>query len=367
MTNGGNILLETTTAGNLVLNQMVNTNNGSPALGAGSLGLSSAGTLTQGPGGVIVASASRGAVARAGVARGFCRADRSGGPEPGRNIGRSGDQCRRKLCLPQQCPNLTIGTVDAADNFGARLLNPATGAALTGALSGVTTNNANLGLRATGPGGLTVAANVSAGSGGVGLESGGQVQVTGAISGVVEISSPGPVSLSASAPATISAQITGAGNSFTFRDNGATLTIGSSGALAEQGTGTPPNNQMLSPGGLSGVTTNNGNILLETVRSGDLVLNQAVNAGTGSVGLASAGTITQDPAPIIASQLAILSAGPCVARRLRRSQRSEPGRHVGGAGAEPRRKLRIPQRCEDIDDRHGRRRRQLWRAVVEPG
>ena len=114
------------------------------------------------------------------------------------------------------------------------------------------------------------------------------------LSGNVEISSAGPLSLTANSPVTLSAQITGAGSSFTFADFGGTLTVGSAPALLEQGTGTPPNNQMLSVGALAGVTTNNGNILLETTEleattAGNLVLTAPVNAGMGMVGFASAG------------------------------------------------------------------------------
>jgi hypothetical protein len=66
--------------------------------------------------------------------------------------------------------SLTIGTVDVGDSSGTRLLDPMTGMALPASLSGVVTENANIGLRATGSGGLTSAANISAGSAGVRLE-----------------------------------------------------------------------------------------------------------------------------------------------------------------------------------------------------
>src|SRR5262249_24097668 len=48
--------------------------------------------------------------------------------------------------------------------------------------------------------------------------------------------------------------------------------------------------------GLAGVVTNNGNIILQTTTFGDLVLNQPVSAGAGSVALGSAGTISQTAA-----------------------------------------------------------------------
>ena len=280
-TNRGNILLETTTTGNLALSQPINANNGSLLLdpSSGGIGLSSAGTITQSASGVIVAS-QLGLRSQERVSLGaFVGPNDQSAPNQAATLAGQVIKPGESFVFRSNAPSLTIGTVTLPPPFGT--------------LSGVMTTDANIGLRATGSMGLLLAANVSAGSGGIGLESAGQLQMAGPLSGTIEISSVGPVSLSASAPVTLSAQITGAGNSFQFVDHGATLTIGASDALREQGTGTPPNNQMLTIGGLVGVSTNNGNILLETTTSGNLVLNQAVSAGTGSVTLNSAGIITE--------------------------------------------------------------------------
>jgi filamentous hemagglutinin family protein len=298
--NGGNIILATTTSGNLLLSQAVNA-------GAGSVGLASAGTTTQDPAPIIASSLA------------IISADRVslgafGGPNDLNQVGTLAGQvlnAGESFVFRNDSANLTIGTVDVVDIFGARMLNPISEEALTGALSGVVTNNANIGLRVTTSGNLTLMANLNARSAGVGLESAGAIQQTaGTVTGsTLEISAVGSVSLpDANAVPVLAGQATGAGSSFLFRDDGQTLTVDAVAPLVETGTGAPANSRMLSVSGLSGVTTANGNIILETTTAGNLLLSQAVNAGAGSVGLASAGTVTQDPAPIIASSLAILSA-----------------------------------------------------------
>ncbi len=294
-TANGNILLETTTAGNLVLSQTVNAGTGLVALG-------SAGSLTQAP--PIIASALA-----------IVSADRVSlgafvGPTEQGDANRVGTlagqvvNAGQSFVFRNDAASLTIGTVDVSDSFGNRL------AALPGPLSGVVTNNANIGLRVTTSGDLLLTQNVNAGTAGVGLEAAGQVQQSGGIvsGGALQVSAAGPVTLAgANVLGVLAGQVTGAGNGLSLRDQATGLTVGTVGPLVEQGTGTPPTNQMLSVGALSGVVTNNGNILLETTGSGNLALDQTVNAGTGVVGLGSAGTLTQAP-PIIASSLAIVSA-----------------------------------------------------------
>jgi filamentous hemagglutinin family protein len=298
--NGGNIILETTTAGNLLLSQAVNA-------GAGLVGLASAGTTTQDPAPIVASSLE------------ILSADRVslgafGGTSNPNQVGTLAGQvlnAGESFVFRNDAANLTIGTVDVVDSFGARLLNPVSSTSLTGALSGVVTNNANVGLRVTTSGNLLLTTNINAGSAGVGLESAGQIrQTAGTVTGSsLEVSAVGPVSLpDANVVPVLAGQVTGSQNSFSFRDDGVNLTVSSVGPLLETGTGTPPNNQMLSVAALSGVTSNAGNILLETTTSGNLALNQSINAGTGQVGLSSAGTVAQDPAPIVASSLAILSA-----------------------------------------------------------
>jgi filamentous hemagglutinin family protein len=299
-TAGGNILLETTTAGSLALADPVDA-------GTGAVGLASAGTVTQDPAPIIASSL------------GILSADRVslgafGGVSDLNKVGvLAGEVLNpgQSFVFRNDAASLTIGTADITDRFGTRLRNPLTGALLTGALSGVVTDDANIGLRVTTSGDLTLAASVAAGAAGIGLESAGAVsQTAGAVSGsTLEVSAVGAVSLpDANAVPVLAGQATGAGSSFLFRDDGLGLTIGTTPTLVETGTGTPPSAQMLSVSGLAGVTAAGGNILLETTTSGSLALADPVDAGAGAVGLASAGTVTQDPAPIIASSLGILSA-----------------------------------------------------------
>ena len=293
--NGGNILLETTTAGNLVLSQTVNAGIGSVALG-------SAGTLTQAP--PIIASALAIASADRVSLGAFVGPTEQGDANRVGTLAGKVVNAGQSFVFRNDAASLTIGTVDVSDSFGNRL------AALPGPLSGVVTNNANIGLRVTTSGDLLLTQNVNAGTAGVGLEAAGQMQQSGGIvsGGALQVSAAGPVTLAgANVLGVLAGQVTGAGNGLSLRDQATGLTVGTVGPLVEQGTGTPPTNQMLSVGALSGVVTNNGNILLETTGSGNLALDQTVNAGTGVVGLGSAGTLTQAP-PIIASSLAVVSA-----------------------------------------------------------
>src|SRR5207245_8041748 len=101
--------------------------------------------------------------------------------------------------------------------FGMRLFNPQSATVLTGALSGVVTNNANIGLRVTSSGDLLLKQNVAAGTAGVGLEAAGQIQQTGGgvRGGTLEISAVGAVSLpDTNAVPVLAGQATGTGKSF---------------------------------------------------------------------------------------------------------------------------------------------------------
>ena len=92
---------------------------------------------------------------------------------------------------------LTIGTVDVVGSFGGKFLDPVSGTAFTGSLSGVVTNNANIGLRVTSSGDLLLTQNVTAGTAGVerSTRSAGQIQQTaGTVTGsTLEISAVGSV------------------------------------------------------------------------------------------------------------------------------------------------------------------------------
>ncbi len=97
-----------------------------------------------------------------------------------------------------------------------------------------------------------------------------------------------------------------------FRDDSTTLTIATVGPLLEQGAGTPPNNQMLSVGALSGVTTVGGNVALETTTAGNLVLASNVDTAGGLAALIAAGNATEAGGSVAAAGL-IADAGAGVA------------------------------------------------------
>jgi hypothetical protein len=321
-TNNGSIILETTTSGNLVLNQTVNANNGLTTLGsgAGSVGLASAGTITQsiagGNDGVIVASGLEVLSAERVSLGAFV-----GGPTdqsaPNQVARLAGEVLNRgeSFVFRNDAANLTIGTVDVVDSFGARLVNPATGVPITGSLSGVVTNNANLGLRVTSSGDLLLMQNVSAGTAGVGLEAAGQIQQSGGVvtGSTLEVTAAGAVSLpDANMAPLVAGQVTGTGNSQLFRDDGTGLTIGAPPTLVETGTGAPPASQMLSVAGLAGVTTTGGNILLETTTAGDVTVSQNVAANGGSVALVAAGVAQETNSAVVSASGLILDAGAAV-------------------------------------------------------
>jgi filamentous hemagglutinin family protein len=300
-TNGGNVLLETTAAGNLRLAARVDA-------GAGAVGLSSAGTLLQDPGPIIASSLAIIAADRVSLGA-------FGGPADPNRVGTLAAEVLnpgQSFVFSNDGLNLTIGTVDVAADFGRAFLNPVTGKPMIAVLSGVTTNNANIGLRVLGSGDLILAANVDAGSAGVGLESAGAIsQTAGAVTaGTFEVLSVGSASLpDANNVAVLAAELTGNGSSFLFHDDSRNLTIGTAPALLESGAGTPPRGRMLSVGSLSGVTTAGGNVDIATTTSGDLTLARNINANGGSVALVAAGNAVEGGGTVTASNLIVDAAG----------------------------------------------------------
>src|SRR5207248_2911933 len=98
----------------------------------------------------------------------------------------------------------------------------------------------NIGLRLAGTGALTLNTAVNAGAGTVGLESAGTIQqpaTTTVTAAAMEVTSVGSASLAGTNKVPLlSGQVTGAGNSFLFRDDATSLTVGSVGPVLEQGT-----------------------------------------------------------------------------------------------------------------------------------
>jgi len=125
-------------------------------------------------------------------------------------------------------------------------------------------------------GDLVLNGDVTAPGGAVTLNSAGGIrQASGLIDpGSLLVNSVGTVSLTgANTVDTVAGRVTGAGASFFFNDTANDLTVG-----------------ML--GGVSGITTNGGDITLRTSTSGDLALNRAVDAGTGTATLAASGNLS---------------------------------------------------------------------------
>jgi len=112
------------------------------------------------------------------------------------------------------------------------------------------------------------------------------------IASTLSITAVGPVSmLDANQIGTLAANVTGAGNSFAFRNDNLALTIGTVGAT-------------------TGVTTSNADITMATTTNGSLSLTQAIAAGTGTVRLSSAGAVSQNSSgTITAGALGVIAAG----------------------------------------------------------
>jgi filamentous hemagglutinin family protein len=312
-TAGGNIVLETLTSGNLALNQTVDAGNGI-------VGLASAGTITQDPAPIIASSLAILSAERVSLGA-------FGGASDLNQVGTLAAQVLNpgeSFVFRNDAENLMIGTVVLPPP-----LTLSVGSVSTATLSGVVTNNANLGLRVTGAVsgvGLTLNAPVRAGFGNVGLESAGgvlQSPSTAITAAGLEVSSLQPVSLGGpNAVQLLAGQVMGtppspgsSSNSLLLRNDSTSLTVGSVGPLLEQGTGSS-NTQMLSVGALSGVVTNSGVIELQTTNAGNLTLNgnllttgQTSSFTPESVILTSAGMITQTSGIISASTLFGSSVG----------------------------------------------------------
>ncbi len=192
---GANIIIETTTAGNLALNAPVNANGGTTVLGVapGLIGLSSAGTITQTPAGLIVgAGLALSAVGDVGLgeANRLGSNDAAGIPTGSGTL--AGDLLSSVLFRADRAASaagagLTVGAVDAIDSFGARMFDQRTGAPLTAALSGVTTPGgagANIIIETTAAGNLALNAPVNANGG---------TTVLGAAPGLIGLSSAGTI------------------------------------------------------------------------------------------------------------------------------------------------------------------------------
>src|SRR5204863_539348 len=148
--------------------------------------------------------------------------------------------------------------------------------------TGTISSTGGIALTTTGPDAdLTLAGILSAPGSNVTLVSDGAItQTPSVIAATLGITSVGPVSmLDANQVGTLAASVTGVGNGFAFRNDGTDLMIGT-------------------VGGLSGITTNNGEVLIQATTSGNVAVNQPINAGTAVVALQTDGSnITQIAGP----------------------------------------------------------------------
>jgi hypothetical protein len=165
--------------------------------------------------------------------------------------------------------NGTVSSAVMATGVG-KPSNPLAGLTTTGDIAltttGGTSNN------------ITISSAIDAPGRNVTLVSvGGITETPGIISATLAITAVGPVSMAdPNQVGTLAASVTGAGNSFLFRNDSLDLAIGTVGAVV-------------------GITTNGGAITLETTNSGNLALSQAVSTGSSAVStvtLTSAGTIS---------------------------------------------------------------------------
>ena len=328
-TQGGTIILETTgAAGNLTLSQTVNANGFDPttltpivplAANPGQIGLSSVGAITQNGAGLIVGSQLE-ALAVNSVSLGL--ANRLGANDVGGVAQTAGVVAGRVTTAGQSFgfrddeASLTVGTVAVTD--GGISLAAQSGVVSAGGLGGdivlETTNSGGLALGGQGNILLTQPVNANNGSvtlaanpGQIGLSSVGAITQNGAgliVGSQLEALAVNSVSLGlanrlgandvggvAQTAGVVAGQVTTAGQSFGFRDDEASLTVGT---VAVTGGGS-------SLAAQSGVETNNGNAMLQTTTTGNVSLNRPVNLGTGTLTVISAGTIAEAGAGTISA------------------------------------------------------------------
>ena len=199
---------------------------------------------------------------------------------------------------------LAVGTVAAAS----ATVDPA---GLFAAVSGITTNAADINLQSAG---LALNQPVSAGTGTVRLVESGAVSQTApgtigaAALSVTDSSGNVVLELGNAVTTTVAANLTTAGEAFSFNDATQALAVGTVAAASAT----------VDPAGLfaavSGITTNAADINLQ---SAGLALNQPVSAGTGTVRLVESGAVSQTaPGTIGAAALSVTDSSGNVVLEL---------------------------------------------------
>ena len=194
-------------------------------------------------------------------------------------------------------PN-AVGTV-AASIIGSKqafsLNNTATSltVGIVGAVTGIATNNGAVSLTTTTSGDINLGQAIGAGTGTVALTSAGSIGQSGGsiVAKNLAVMALNAVALTgANKVGTVAASVTGASQGFSLNNTLTSLTVDTVGVV-------------------TGIATNNGNVVLSTTTSGGMALNQNIGAGTGNVTLTAAGGINQTGGSITAATLTGSSSG----------------------------------------------------------
>jgi filamentous hemagglutinin family protein len=184
-------------------------------------------------------------------------------------------------------PNNTIDAIGLFSVTGDFSLKNAAALNVNGSLNA----SGNIALQ-TMSGGITLNQGVSTSTGTIALNSAGTIGQGGgsiAATALVLTSAKAIALTGANAVGTLAASISNNGQDFAFNNTSASLTVDT-------------------VGGVTGIATNKGVVLLTTTTSGDIALNQNIGVFTANVTLISAGTIGQSGGSITANALAVTAA-----------------------------------------------------------
>jgi hypothetical protein len=288
MTNNGNMIIETTTVGNLVLAQPI-------VAGSGNVGLSSAGTITQTASGIVTAG---GLALLAANQVALTEANRVG------TLAGQVVNAGQTLSFRDDSTALTVGTVDVVDGFGTRIVDqrvvPQT--QLPAALTEVVTNNADLSLQTTTSGDLALSGNVSAGSANAALVAAGNLTQTSGVVTAAALLAQGSLAVSlnsSNAVGTLSGSAKA--GSFAFTNGQTPLTIATVPAILGQasqtGLSATGDVQVTSGSSLtvsgSPTISAGGNVTLEATGSSLTVSDSPTISAGGNVILGANGNFTQ--------------------------------------------------------------------------
>ncbi len=348
---GGNILIETTTSGNLLLNQRVdaaaNFNPATTALALsgpvllatpGEIGLSSAGTLSQSGAGLIVGSQLETVSVNAtSLPLANLLGNATGAGTPGLLAGQV-LAAGQTFTFSDDNNSLSVASVDVQKAGGVRLTLPS-GALLTGPLNGLTTANGNANVTTTTAGNVTLVQPVNLGTGTFSVISAGTIAeaaagtvtaatLTGSSAGNATFGLAGNVIANLGAFATTTG---GANGNFTLVDAQAlaitgpvitgtgTVSLTVAGGITEVAGGTVTAGTLTGSAAGDATFAQPGNMVANlgafAANNFTLVDGQAlnvagpVNVGAGTVNLTVAGTISEGAGGSVTAGLLTGSSG----------------------------------------------------------